>query len=73
MNCALFFSFLGLLIMYPDYIFVVDPFEYISTVMGLSKPRQTKELEPGLPKAGVSGSDHISLCTEIGWEKIHYH
>jgi RNA exonuclease NGL2 len=50
-----------------DYIFIIEPSTRRSVVTGLLKPHETKDLEPGLPQAGVCGSDHFSLCAEIGW------
>ncbi|KAL0951070.1 hypothetical protein HGRIS_007808 [Hohenbuehelia grisea] len=50
-----------------DYIFIRDPPQRRSVVTGVLKPHVTKDLEPGLPKKGVSASDHVSLCAEIEW------
>ncbi|KAL0072060.1 RNA exonuclease ngl2 [Marasmius tenuissimus] len=50
-----------------DYIFVVDPVDVQSTVVGLLSPPSTSDLEPGIPRQGVSGSDHVSLCVEIAF------
>ncbi|KAJ8521452.1 hypothetical protein ONZ45_g1851 [Pleurotus djamor] len=36
-------------------------------VHGVLQPPATNDLDPGLPKKGVSASDHISLSAEIGW------
>lgn len=29
---------------------------------------RTEDLVPGLPRSGVSGSDHISLSVELRWQ-----
>ncbi|KIL70741.1 hypothetical protein M378DRAFT_155678 [Amanita muscaria Koide BX008] len=50
-----------------DYIFVLDPVGYQGQVFGLLAPHRSEDLEPGLPKRGVCGSDHISLVAELGW------
>lgn len=50
-----------------DYIFVLDPPSRTSHVVGLLKPHTTEDMEPGLPKKGVCGSDHVSLVSEIVW------
>ncbi|KZT30491.1 Endonuclease/exonuclease/phosphatase [Neolentinus lepideus HHB14362 ss-1] len=52
-----------------DYIFVMDPPNQISTVFGLLSPLQTEDLKPGLPRLGISGSDHVSLVAEVAWSK----
>ncbi|KAJ7786408.1 Endonuclease/exonuclease/phosphatase [Mycena metata] len=36
-----------------------------AVVGGLLAPHIVKDLVPGLPQKGISGSDHISLCAEI--------
>jgi hypothetical protein len=38
--------------------------EYVETVGFLGLP-STQDLEPGLPRKGISGSDHISLVVDI--------
>ncbi|KAL0580365.1 RNA exonuclease ngl2 [Marasmius crinis-equi] len=48
-----------------DYIFVIEPANVQSTVVGLLSPPSTGDLKPGIPRQGVSGSDHVSLCVEI--------
>lgn len=48
-----------------DYIFILDPPDKRSVVIGLSRPHRTEDLDPGLPRKGVCGSDHISLSAEI--------
>ncbi|KAG7099302.1 hypothetical protein E1B28_001160 [Marasmius oreades] len=48
-----------------DYVFVADPSGVQSTAVALLSPPNTSDLEPGIPRQGVSGSDHVSLCTEI--------
>jgi len=50
-----------------DYIFVIDPPHRTSSVLRLLKPHATDDLHPGLPKKGVSGSDHVSLAAELQW------
>lgn len=56
--------------LYLDYIFILDPPSHISHVVGLLEPHTTKDMEPGLPKKGVCGSDHISLVSEIVWTSM---
>ncbi|KAJ3514377.1 hypothetical protein NLJ89_g2416 [Agrocybe chaxingu] len=50
-----------------DYIFFIDPPTISGSVTGLLAPLTTAELEPGIPKLGVSGSDHTVLVTELNW------
>ncbi|KAK1232702.1 RNA exonuclease ngl2 [Marasmius sp. AFHP31] len=50
-----------------DYVFVIDPVDVQSTVVGLLSTPSTSDLEPGIPRQGVSGSDHVSLCVEIAF------
>ncbi|KAF9270306.1 Endonuclease/exonuclease/phosphatase [Marasmius fiardii PR-910] len=50
-----------------DYVFVIDPPSVQSTTVGLLSPPKTSDLEPGIPRQGVSGSDHVSLCAEIAF------
>lgn len=50
-----------------DYIFVLDPPNRKVQVVGLAKPFPTTKLSPGIPRMGVCGSDHISLCAELAW------
>jgi len=38
------------------------------SVTGLTKPLSVDDLEPGIPKIGVSGSDHTALIAEISWQ-----
>ena len=52
---------------YLDYIFFMDA-EQTAAVTGLAIPPSTDDLEPGIPKEGVSGSDHIALIAEITWQ-----
>ncbi|TFK57174.1 Endonuclease/exonuclease/phosphatase [Heliocybe sulcata] len=52
-----------------DYIFVIDPPDQVSRVCGVLNPLQTEDLEPGLPRLGISGSDHVSLVAEVAWSK----
>jgi RNA exonuclease NGL2 len=42
--------------------------EHTTTVTGLAKPLSLEDLEPGIPKTGVSGSDHTALVAEITWQ-----
>ncbi|KAI9445288.1 Endonuclease/exonuclease/phosphatase [Lactarius indigo] len=37
-------------------------------VTRLLQPHVTDNLEPGLPRKGVCGSDHVSLAAEVRWE-----
>jgi len=48
-----------------DYIFVLDPPNSQSVVTGFSQPLRTKDLDPGIPRKGICGSDHVSLSVEI--------
>ncbi|KAI0036603.1 Endonuclease/exonuclease/phosphatase [Vararia minispora EC-137] len=50
-----------------DYIFVIDPPGKRSAVLGLLELPPSTALEPGLPRKGVSSSDHLSLCAELQW------
>lgn len=52
----------------PDYIFVIDPPGRQHSITGFLKPPRTQDLEPGLPRKGVCGSDHVSLCVGLIWE-----
>lgn len=51
-----------------DYIFILDPVDRQSAVVGLLKPHSTDNLQPGIPRKGVCGSDHVSLCAELVWQ-----
>ncbi|KAH8988960.1 Endonuclease/exonuclease/phosphatase [Lactarius akahatsu] len=51
-----------------DYIWVIDPSDQRAVVTRLLQPHITDNLEPGLPRKGVCGSDHVSLATEVRWE-----
>ncbi|KAI0051675.1 Endonuclease/exonuclease/phosphatase [Auriscalpium vulgare] len=51
-----------------DYIFIIDPADQSSSVLSLLQTPKTDDLAPGLPKKGVSGSDHVSLATELQWK-----
>lgn len=53
-----------------DYIFVIDPPDRVSSVVGLLKPHQTSDLDPGIPRKGISGSDHVSLAAELQWQNV---
>ncbi|KAF9015262.1 Endonuclease/exonuclease/phosphatase [Cyathus striatus] len=50
-----------------DYIFVIDPADRVSRVIGLLSPHKTADLLPGLPQRDVCASDHISLVAEMVW------
>lgn len=50
-----------------DYIFILDPPNRPSSILSLLRPHKTEDIHPGLPKMGVSGSDHVSLAAEIRW------
>ncbi|KAF9532016.1 Endonuclease/exonuclease/phosphatase [Crepidotus variabilis] len=47
-----------------DYIFIIDP-NNLSKVTGLLEPPTTKDLDPGIPKTRISGSDHTVMVAEI--------
>jgi hypothetical protein len=47
-----------------DYIFLLDSSKLL-TVIGASEIPESSVLEPGLPRKGLSASDHISLTAEI--------
>jgi len=51
-----------------DYIFVLDLKEKPIDIIGLLEPHSADNLSPGLPKKNISGSDHISLVVELGWQ-----
>ncbi|KAI0348504.1 Endonuclease/exonuclease/phosphatase [Trametopsis cervina] len=53
-----------------DYIFVVAPSERPVAVVGIAKPHTTNDLDPGIPRKGVCGSDHISLCAELSFSSL---
>lgn len=48
-----------------DYIFILNPSNGHIVVAGFSQLHRTEDLDPGLPRKGVCGSDHISLSVEI--------
>lgn len=48
-----------------DYIFILDPPNSHSVITGFSQPHRTKDLDPGIPRKGICGSDHVSLSVEI--------
>ncbi|CAA7266530.1 unnamed protein product [Cyclocybe aegerita] len=50
-----------------DYIFFIDPPTISGSITGLLAPLTTAELDPGIPKLGVSGSDHTVLAAELNW------
>ncbi|TFY79044.1 hypothetical protein EWM64_g4971 [Hericium alpestre] len=53
-----------------DYIFIIDPPHRVSSVTRLLQSHKTDDMHPGLPRKGVSGSDHISLAAEIQWHNV---
>jgi len=55
---------------FADYIWVVDPPDRRAVVTCLLQPHITDNLEPGLPRKGVCGSDHVSLAAEVRWEGV---
>ncbi|KAG8990505.1 hypothetical protein FRB90_001737 [Tulasnella sp. 427] len=50
-----------------DYIFFLDAPGVTSKteILGVLKPHTKEDMEPGLPKAGICGSDHTSLMLEL--------
>jgi len=50
-----------------DYIFFLDPADEHASISGLLKPPTVEELDPGIPKRRVSGSDHTVLVAEFAW------
>ncbi|KAG9042668.1 hypothetical protein FS837_010582 [Tulasnella sp. UAMH 9824] len=50
-----------------DYIFILDPLEPADKpeIVGVLKPHTKEDMDPGLPRAGVCGSDHTSLVLEF--------
>lgn len=59
---------LSLIAFVTDYLFIIDPNpNRPSSILSLLRPHKTDDIHPGLPKMGVSGSDHISLAAEIHW------
>ncbi|KAJ6575204.1 Endonuclease/exonuclease/phosphatase [Mycena capillaripes] len=46
-----------------DYIFILT--DRPVAIGGLASLPHVKDLVPGLPQKGISGSDHVSLCAEI--------
>lgn len=53
-----------------DYIWVIDPPDRRASVVRLLQPHTTENLQPGLPRKGISGSDHVSLAAEVQWDSI---
>ncbi|KAN0135700.1 Endonuclease/exonuclease/phosphatase [Lactarius tabidus] len=51
-----------------DYIWVIDPPDRRAVVTRLLQPHTTDNLQPGLPRKAVCGSDHVSLAAEVRWE-----
>jgi len=47
-----------------DYIFLLDPCKEIE-VLGVTEIPLAPVLEPGLPRKGISASDHVSLTAQI--------
>ena len=31
---------------------------------------ETSDLDPGIPRKGISGSDHVSLAAELQWQNV---
>ncbi|KAF8507186.1 Endonuclease/exonuclease/phosphatase [Russula emetica] len=54
-----------------DYIWVIDPPNRKASIMRLLQPHRTENLHPGLPRKGISGSDHVSLAAEVQWDGVH--
>lgn len=54
-----------------DYIFIIDPEEGSSLITGLLSPHRTADLDPGIPRKGICGSDHVSLCAQIEFVPHH--
>ncbi|KAH8835155.1 Endonuclease/exonuclease/phosphatase [Flagelloscypha sp. PMI_526] len=52
-----------------DYIFIVQDQQTSDqlNVSGLLDVHRSNQLEGGLPKEAVGGSDHVSLCCELSW------
>jgi len=50
-----------------DYIFILAPIKSRVRVRGLLSPHLKANLAPGIPRKGVSGSDHVSLGAQISW------
>jgi len=48
-----------------DYIFFLDALGSKANITGYVSPHHTADVEAGLPKTGVCGSDHFSLCSEF--------
>ncbi|KAK0208258.1 Endonuclease/exonuclease/phosphatase [Desarmillaria ectypa] len=48
-----------------DYIFIIEPEEGRSLITELLSPHRTADLDPGIPRKGICGSDHVSLCAQI--------
>ena len=53
----------------PDYVFLLDPPGSQSKVLRLLAPHKAENLGDGLPKKGISASDHVSLAAELQWTK----
>lgn len=52
----------------PDYIFISDPLDAAAPrpeVVGVLKTHRREDMEPGLPRQGICGSDHVSLVAEV--------
>jgi len=56
---------------FSDYIWIIDPPNRRASVMRLLQPHRTENLHPGLPRMGISGSDHVSLAAEVQWDGVH--
>ncbi|KZV77045.1 Endonuclease/exonuclease/phosphatase [Peniophora sp. CONT] len=53
-----------------DYVFLLDPPGSRSKVLRLLAPHKAEDLGDGLPKKGISASDHVSLAAELQWTKL---
>jgi len=51
-----------------DYIWVIDPPDRRASAVRLLEPHRTENLRAGLPRKGISGSDHVSLAAEVQWD-----
>ncbi|VDC01850.1 unnamed protein product [Peniophora sp. CBMAI 1063] len=53
-----------------DYVFLLDPPGSRSKVLRILAPHKAENLGDGLPKKGISASDHVSLAAELQWTKV---
>ncbi|KIJ68350.1 hypothetical protein HYDPIDRAFT_165219 [Hydnomerulius pinastri MD-312] len=54
-----------------DYIFVLDPPQSRTEVVGYVQPHRTEDVALGLPQIGICGSDHFSLCAQLVTSPLH--